>query len=626
MTVAKTAPSDTASRFLDLTATDIKRLTDSGSFSRGRACFRDGRIHDTVLRDNAIEGLCEGSDYLPYRVQTTLPLRRDSPLSRQSAACSCPVDGFCKHLVALCLAWIDDPGRFVERPPLADLLAERQPEDLIALILRMVDHYPELERLVDVPVVQIGEAAANEVTIDEEAFRRRAQAEYARVDTWDYWDGPVPGATDVYSLLELGQAYVQAKQWANAQAVLTILFEETGDTVLTIVDDDGEPTNIISECDAGLSACLAIQVELPEEEHLAAAARQRLIRTLYDIWQFDMFEAGGVGIAHEGPNAIAHHVTAEERAVVEAWLRAEEPNEWNRRLVTGFLIMLSEEAGLDDEHLLAIYRETELWDDVVGMLLKMDRIDEAVVVAGHYLQEPHGLLGFADALIERGGEHVARAITFVDDRVWEAEGKNPAHDVQLQEWLVARLSEHQRPRDALAIAERRFRAQPSMKTWQAVRQAAELPGQAPEVWRDLRPGLLAQLRKQKAWSTLMEIHLEDGDVADAIDAYGKRNDQVRTDRWHTPDRAAPDQDLRLAAACEAEFPDQAIAIYRFDADRMIANRQRVSYTVAAEHLARVKATLERHGRAAEWAALIAEVRTANKTLRALREELDALDL
>ena len=59
---------------------------------------------------------------------------------------------------------------------------------------------------------------------------------------------------------------------------------------------------------------------------------------------------------------------------------------------------------------------------------------------------------------------------------------------------------------------------------------------------------------------------------------------------------------------------------------MIANRQRSSYKVAAEHLARVKETLERHDRIDEWNALIAEVRTTNKTLRALREELDALDL
>ncbi len=165
-----------------------------------------------------------------------------------------------------------------------------------------------------------------------------------------------------------------------------------------------------------------------------------------------------------------------------------------------------------------------------------------------------------------------------------------------------------------------------MNTWHLVEQAATLTGQPAGIWADLRPTLLAHLRKQKAWSTLIDIHLEHGEVAEAIDAWGKRNDQVRTDRWHTPAWAAPDQELRLAAACEAEFPDQAIAIYRLKADNMIGNRQRASYTVAGQHLARIKATLERHGRAEEWAALIAEVRTTNKTLRALREELDALDL
>ncbi len=167
------AATDAASRFAILTADDVQTQTDSGSFTRGRAYFREGRIHDTVLRDTTIEALCDGSDDLPYRVQTTLPLREDRGDTMHPAACTCPRGGFCKHIVALCLAWIDDLGRFVEQPPLTESLADRSREDLISLIVRMVGRYPDLERLVLLPAPgSPGKGSANVPTVDERVIRQ----------------------------------------------------------------------------------------------------------------------------------------------------------------------------------------------------------------------------------------------------------------------------------------------------------------------------------------------------------------------------------------------------------------------------------------------------------------------
>ncbi len=138
-----------------------------------------------------------------------------------------------------------------------------------------------------------------------------------------------------------------------------------------------------------------------------------------------MIEVGGIDLAQEGPEAIARNVTPDERAMVEGCLREERPTDWGKRMVVEFQVMLREEAGLDDEQLLEIYREAELWDDVAGMLLQLDRVDEAVPITARQVTAPYSFLAFANALIQRGGDHVARAITLVDDRVWEAEGKNP---------------------------------------------------------------------------------------------------------------------------------------------------------------------------------------------------------
>ncbi|MDQ3656361.1 MAG: SWIM zinc finger family protein [Chloroflexota bacterium] len=621
-----TEPTGAETRFAKLTAEDVQAQTDSGSYSRGRAYFREGRIHDTVLRDITIEALCDGSDVLPYRVQTTLPLREDRGETLHTAFCTCPRGGFCKHIVALCLAWIDDPGRFVELPPLTDLLGDRSREDLIALIVRMVGRYPDLERLVLLPTPgSQGAGSANEPTVDTSVIRQQARSAFVAVDPWD-WHAAAGSISELYPLMELGRSYVDVGQWADAQTVYTTVAEEACEVLLEFNDEEGEIGSVIAACAMGLVACFDAQAGLAEDQRLSDELRERLIQALYDIWRFDVLEVGGIDLAQEGPEAIARNVTDEERAMVEGWLRDERPKDWSKRMVVEFQIMLREHAGLDDEQLLEMYREAELWGDVAHLLLQLDRVDEAVAIARRHVTSPQALVAFADALIGRGGDHVGRALSLVDDRVWEAEGKNLVHDAILQDWLIARFGEHGRPSDALAVAAQRFKRQPSLQTWHLVQQAATLPGQAPGVWRDLRPALLAQLRTQKAWSTLIDIHLQDGEIAEAIDAYGKRNDQVRTERWYTPSWSAPDQDLRLAAACEVDFPDQAIAIYRLKADGMIANRQRSSYKVAAEHLARVKETLERHGRAEEWTALIAALRTEHKTLRALREELDALDL
>ncbi len=70
----------------------------------------------------------------------------------------------------------------------------------------------------------------------------------------------------------------------------------------------------------------------------------------------------------------------------------------------------------------------------------------------------------------------------------------------------------------------------------------------------------------------------------------------------------------------------AIAIWRELAERKIERKNRVSYQEAAELLANVKATYDRHDRTEEWQAFITELRERRKALRALKEELGARDL
>ena len=295
----ETAPSEAASRFATLTADDVKAQTDSGSFARGRAYFREGRIHDTVLRDTTIEALCDGSDVLPYRAQTTLPLHEDRGETMHTAFCSCPRGGFCKHIVALCLAWIDDPKRFVALPPLTDMLGDRSREDLIALIVRMVGRYPDLERLVLLPTPRSdGAGSANEPTIDAGVIRQQARSAFVAVDPWD-WHAAAGSISELYPLLELGRGFVGAGEWANAQTVFTTVAEEACEVLLEFNDEEGEIGSLIATCAMGLVACFDVQAELADDKRLSDELRERLIQALYDIWRFDVLEVGGIDLAQE---------------------------------------------------------------------------------------------------------------------------------------------------------------------------------------------------------------------------------------------------------------------------------------------------------------------------------------
>jgi uncharacterized Zn finger protein len=609
--------------FKPLTEQDIQAQTDDGSFSRGRSYARQGRIHDTVLRGDVIEALCDGSDYFPYVVHARLARPGEAGPNPKDFSCTCPRGDFCKHIVALLLTWVGDPARFVERPSVATAIAGKNPGELAALVQEMIRRYPDLELLLDTPMAAGSGGSGNAETIDEGTIRRQVQVATMYLDGWE-WGSARTAARALEAILDLGRRYGDAGQWANAHVVYATVAADVIGMFFEFDDSDGDLTGIITDCDIGLAQCLEVQADLPEPERLLPQQRERLVRDIYDIWRFDALELGGIGLSDRGQDALAMHVTDTERQMVEEWLREEEGDGVNRRSIIGFLVTLREEAGATDEELLEIYREAEQWNDVAAMLVEMGRVSEAISIARRHINLPVPLTGFADVLIQRGGGDIAKALTLVDDRLWEQEGKNPHVDTLLQDWLIRQYSAHGRPLDALAMARKRFAKQAASHTYAKVRDVARLPEVGPGTWDDVRAEMLETFRQMQAWTTLADIYLEEGDVGAALEAHRTHVNMVGQLRAHGSWYGT--HSLQLAKAAERDFPDEAIAIYRAQADQLIGARNRGSYREAAAVLARVKATLEQHGKEDEWPPLIADLRTTHKTLRALQDELDKAGL
>lgn len=634
---------ETRPNLAPLTEASIASCTDSGSFSRGRRYKRAGHIFDAVRRGSTLRAQCHGSRPHPYLVEATLALAGEAtPSNPVSVSCDCPRGGFCKHIVALLLTWVDAPESFAPRPAIATLLADKSRDDLIALVELLLRNEPWLEQLVEVPLPVAG--VVSDTPVDEVAIRQQIDAVFRGHDDHG-WSRDAYGfheddaatriAADLQPLLDLAAAYDEAGYQRNALRVLVTLTDSLIAQDDTFPDELGDLSPLLLDCDRQLSPLLGKQAKLPESEQLSRDERFELVRALFAIWHGNA-DAGGHRFSRDGHKAIIHHATTDEIALVSEWLRglvaAPPPDLHSRRCMVSsaveFLTKLPGETGFSAEEALDAYRESELWAEAAVSLVSMGKIEEGIALAARRITGAYELSRFATFVANSDdATRVEQAIALVDARLWEEEGKHPTEDEIYWRWLEQTYAATEQPAKALDMARDRFKAMPSRATFDAIRDIAQLPGLESDTWPGLRQELIATLTKRGDYATLVAIHLEAHEVHEALTAWktvaASRGRVVPVFDW--PSTIARLDDMVATAAAD-EFPDDAIYIYRDLAEQFIAHRQRSAYRQAAEYHEQVKLILERTTRGDEWPALITDLRQNHKTLRALRDELDTLGL
>ena len=73
---------------------------------------------------------------------------------------------------------------------------------------------------------------------------------------------------------------------------------------------------------------------------------------------------------------------------------------------------------------------------------------QAVRVAQKHLASPTGIISFADRLIALGGEWPGKALTLIEDRLWEE--KEPRNSETYMRWLQEQYSQRGMVKEALA--------------------------------------------------------------------------------------------------------------------------------------------------------------------------------
>lgn len=102
----------------------LKALTDSPSFERGERYFREGRVGELTRQAGTIKATVSGTT--PYEVR--IFVRGD----QLAYSCTCPSAGegfFCKHCVAVALAWLrSEPEEAAMHESHAGLKAPEEPK------------------------------------------------------------------------------------------------------------------------------------------------------------------------------------------------------------------------------------------------------------------------------------------------------------------------------------------------------------------------------------------------------------------------------------------------------------------------------------------------------------------
>ena len=210
---------------------------------------------------------------------------------------------------------------------------------------------------------------------------------------------------------------------------------------------------------------------------------------------------------------------------------------------------------------------------------------------------------FADALLE--ANQPALALDFIQTCQQERDYYGYG------EWLVQFFAQHGSPEQMVAAQFDHLKLRFTLEGYRDLKAKAESLGQ----WDTLRPQIITPLQEEKRFSSLVDIALLEQDWESAL-AYLEHLNRFER----------PKYSILVAKALEADQPQIAIALYRQVIETAIANRGRDNYRQAAEHLKAVQRLSQSLSQEAEFSQYVQTLRTQNKNLPALKQELDRAKL
>jgi uncharacterized Zn finger protein len=593
-----------------LTEKQIRAIASPQSFARGTSYYQDGSIRSPKRRGNMLYADCQGTSL--YRVTAELDKNGIGETS-----CTCPYDrgGACKHIVALLLTWLNDPGRFQTQGSAADLLAGMNKEQLVEIIETVLRREPDFY---DVIRRKVGKAKAKQEEMTLASLRSLLRLtleahppeEYDGEDYYDEdyydededyprqdWADEEPLGPQLEELLGFARDWIKGGDRAQGLAAYQMFIEESLARLKKMHYEDYEVSEFANGCAQELG-------KLAQGKKTDEATRQALFEWAIGLAGKQAQPVGFLDNLIDGTSTKTDLPRIEKlyKDQLAKSRRGQRPdggyyfNVWTDRLLEFYRA-----AGRDDDILALLLEEGRVLAHA-QKLLELKRADEAVQAARKNLRTVSDCLTFAKALGSKG--HAVAALAIAEQGLKDGQGFKD----ELYGWLAKRYEECGEPARVLEIELTRFKERPDEALLKRVKKLAT----ASNRWDAARADLIAFLNKQQfARHLLVDIYLDEGDL-DAAERIAKQTFYSGNIR------------LKIAQAAEKVDPRRAIALYQGLASGQIAGKNRSAYIQAVEYLQRVKKLYRKLGEDGAWSEYLAKLRNAHPTLRAFQEELSRL--
>jgi len=569
----------------------LRRMAGARSFERGEVYAAEGRVGDLVEFDERITAPVAGTE--TYRVELW------GGATGLEFSCTCPVgrDGaFCKHCVAVGLAWLERRRGQPQRGKTGKVTPAVTMDEVRSHLETW-----EKDRLVRVIVEQ---------AVYDDDLRRQLLMEAATrtargVDLATYRDA-IDSAVQAGRFVDYHSMYAYARGIARAIDALEDLLREgravdaidltehalaAVERAMGSVDDsDGEMGGLLERLQAlHLKACRKAK---PDPEVLA--------RRLFD-WElrtdWDTFYGASVTYADVlGARGLAtYHRLAEAKwAKVPALGPGREhlAHDAGRFRLTHIMETLAEQTG---------------------------EVEALVAVLKRDLSLPYSYLRIAEAYKHAGQRNVA--VNWAE-RGLKAFPKQP--DSRLREFLAEEYQRTKRHDEAMALMWAEFEDARTLERYQVLKRHAERAHAWP-VWREKA---LALLRDKAARSRRAATRA----ARWGWDGQADRSELVRILLWEKDVESAwreakeggcsAELWMTLAAKREKAYPEDALGVYQAQIEPTLERKNNVAYQGAIGLIRKVRALMIRLDRGADVAPYLASLRAVHKPKRNFMALLD----
>lgn len=586
----------------------IRALASRESFERGQEYWRRGAVSALIRRGDELTTDVEGSEILPYRVTIRL---HHGGVAQARCTCSYEWGGCCKHIVATLLKLADDPGAVTERPPLQELLSGLDRDQLVDLVVRRLDHDPDLGGWLEAELAATPDPGRR-TPVDPGPIAAQARAVLAgRFRPRRYWEEyrPSGDALELQALVEKAVPFLEAGDGRNALRILEAVTDAFVDDWLAFASDSDEHLYGLFPDLGRMIAEAALMSDLTDEE------REGLVTMLAD-WQ-DQLADFGLGDGFDV--AIRAAEAGWDGPALQAVLAgaagtgpSDEAGESEDRDLVEVRLRVLDALGRTDAYL-NLARATRAWTHIATMLVRLDCIPEAVACARDTFTMPGEALDLAGVLRDAGRDDEALLVAEEglrlgpdqpDDNGWQP-GRSL---VPLAHWLRDYAGAMGRRDLALAAARTAFDQTLALEDYRAVEAFAGAS------WTGIRKELLARLTAASYARDRVQILLEEGLIDEAVQAVGDGEGHETGD----------DVLLRLMEAAQTRHPDWVIRLAGRRAAQIMEAGAAGSYDRAAQWLRQAALAYEAAGRFEEWSAVIEGLIEKHRRKYKLRPLLEAL--